>query len=73
MLLNKAKVHGLTGPALAELRACLMEGMIRADYLLPENALKKRVQMSSDTHEKNYGRIMLKVHQEFSKQKNFSS
>ena len=73
MLLNKAKVHGLTGPALAELRACLTEGMIRADCLLPESVLKKRVQTASDTHEKNYGRIMLKVYQEFSKQKNYSS
>ena len=42
---------------------CLMEGMIRADCLLPETALKKRIQKASDTHEKNYGRIMLKVHQ----------
>ena len=73
MLLNKAKVHGLTGPALAELRACLTEGMIRADCLLPESVLKKRVQTASDTHEKNYGRIMMKVYQEFSKQKNYSS
>ena len=71
-LLNSAKARGMTGPALAELRACLMEGMIRADCLLPENALRKRVQTASDTHEKNYGRIMLKVHQEFSKQKNSS-
>ena len=70
MLLNSAKARGLTGPDLAEFRACLMEGMIRADCLLPENSLKKRIQTASDTHEKNYGRIMLKVHQEFSKQKN---
>ena len=39
----------------------------------PESVLKKRVQTASDTHEKNYGRIMLKVYQEFSKQKNYSS
>ena len=73
MLLNSAKAHNLTRPALAEFRACLMEGMVRADCLLPESAIKKRVQTASDTHEKNYGRIMLKVHQEFSKQKNSSS
>ena len=73
MLLNSAKAHGLTGPALAELRACLMEGMVRDDCLLPESALKKRIQTALDTHEKNYGRIMLKVHQEFSKQKKILS
>ena len=70
MLLNNARAHGLTGPALAEFRACLMEGMIRADCLLPENALKNRIRTASGTHEKNYGRTMLKVQQEFSRQKN---
>lgn len=45
------------------LRACLMEGMIRADCLLSENALKKHIQTASSIHEKNYGRVMLKVRQ----------
>ena len=72
-LLNSAKAHGLTGPALCELRACLMEGMIHADCLLPESVIGKCIQTATATHEKNYWRLMLKVHQEFSKQNKTSS
>ena len=72
-LLNSAKARGLTGPALAELRACLMEGMIHADCLLPESIIGKHIQTATATHEKNYWRLMLKVHQEFSKQNKTSS
>lgn len=69
ILLSKAKGRGLNGPALAETRACLTEGMIRADCLLPETALGKHMQAASATHEKNYWRLMRKVHQEFAAQK----
>ena len=72
-LLNSAKAHGLTGPALCELRACLMEGMIHADCLLPESIIGKHIQTATATHEKNYWRLMLKVYQEFSKQNKTSS
>ena len=72
-LLNSAKAHGLTGPALCELRTCLMEGMIHADCLLPESIIGKHIQTATATHEKNYWRLMLKVHQEFSKQKKTST
>ena len=71
-LLDSAKAHGLTGTALGELRACLTEGMIRADCLLPEVILRKSIQTAAATHEKNYWRSMLKVHREFAVQKSAS-
>ena len=62
-LLRGAKAQGLTGPALEELRACLTEGLTRADCLLPDSALQARVKKAPTVHEKNYWRMMRKISQ----------
>ena len=60
-VLKSAKEQELDTPALRELRACLTEGLTRADCLLPDDVLKRRVQKTSAMHEKNYWRVMRKI------------
>ena len=62
-LLNSARARRLDAPVLSELRACLMEGLPRADWLLPEKAVIKRIGNASSGHERNYWRVMRKVRQ----------
>ena len=71
-LLESAKARAITDALLGELRACLVEGMIRADCLLPEVKIGKRIQAAATNHEKNYWRLMLKVSQELTVQKSAS-
>ena len=43
---------------LRELRACLMEGLPRGDYLLPPQALEKRRKAAENRHGRNYWEVM---------------
>lgn len=49
-----------------ELRKCLMEGYIKADYLLNEKCLRQNMENSTSMHEKNYWNAMLKLNTVYS-------
>lgn len=61
-LLERAR--NMTAPQLRELRACLAEGLTRADCLLPPQALERRARQAPATHERNYWRCMRKLAEE---------
>lgn len=65
-LLSGAKKQGMSEHALRELRLCLTEGLTRADWLLTPEALEKSLTAAVGTHEKNYARVMAKMHRELS-------
>ncbi len=66
-LLNNAKEQGFPPNMLQELRACLIEGLTRADCLLPDALLENRVLQAPTHHERNYWRVMLKLSRVLSK------
>lgn len=64
--LREAKEKGMAENSLRELRKCLVEGLPRSDCLLPPDILKERIKGSHATHEANYWKTMLRVHNAFS-------
>lgn len=65
-LLSGAKKQGMPEAALREIRACLAEGLPRADCLLPGEALHRRIKSAASVHERNYWRVMKSLHRELS-------
>ena len=57
-LLSQFAERGATEEVLAEIRRCLMEGIVRADYFLDEEILIRKVENSFARHERNYWRII---------------
>lgn len=68
-LLDSAKARGDNAEALREYRVCLAEGLSRADCLLPEKILEKRIKIAKFNHERNYWRVMRKVARELALKK----
>ncbi len=61
-LMRKCRDEGYTAPQLRELRRCLMEGLCRADCLLPEDAIARHIKNAgSSVHERNYWQTMRKL------------
>ena len=60
-LLRSASERGMSSAFLREYRACLMEGLTRADWLLAEDSLEEHIQTAGTQHEKNYWRAMEKL------------
>ena len=60
-LLHSAEEKGFTKEQCLELRACLMEGLVRADYLLPDQIQEKHKRQAEDRHGKNYWTVMKKI------------
>lgn len=68
-LLEKSKAAGYTGPQLRELRRCLLEGLVRADYLLSPELQARLAANARTIHEHNYRRVMQKMGQYFRRKK----
>lgn len=64
-LLNRARNRGWEAERLRELRRCLLEGIVRPDYLLPENALRSRISGAANLRERNYYRTMTAMSRAF--------
>ncbi len=61
-LMNQGRTAAYTAPQLQELRRCLMEGLCRADCLLPEEAIVRHIiNAGHSTHERNYWQTMRKL------------
>ena len=60
-LLVRAKETDFGDNMLGELRRCLIEGLPRADCLLPASVLEERRRRARSTHERNYWRAMAAV------------
>ena len=60
-LLRKAKENGISPDAEREMRLCLAEGLIRADYLLPEAEKTAQAERAAAVHERNYWKVMRRV------------
>lgn len=60
-LLRAAEKKGFNKKQQAELRACLLEGLIRTDCLLPANELKDLAKRSPTIHERNYWNVCGKL------------
>lgn len=63
-LLDAARRGGMDEKALRELRACLIEGLTRADWLLPEEVIDQRMQGATTIHDRNYLRAMKRLGRE---------
>ena len=48
-----------------ELRLCLTEGLVRADYLLAETEKIQHILLAETVHERNYWKVMKRVGAEF--------
>lgn len=55
------RANGLATSHQRELRACLVEGLTRADCLMPTRTLDRRAESAATVHERNYWRCMKKV------------
>ena len=53
-VLDLAKDRGLDERQMREMRRCLLEGLIRSDWLLPEEEVAERIRQAEDIREKNY-------------------
>ena len=60
-LLRRAADRGMSPEVLAELRRCLLEGLIRPDYLVEESVQRQAGNKAATIHEKNYWRTMRRV------------
>lgn len=60
-LLKKAEKSGYDKKQQRELRSCLKEGLVRADFLLPGNLQEKKIRSAARKHEKNYWSVMKKM------------
>lgn len=63
--LKHAAESGYTDAQLKELRTCLNEGLVRADFLLPGRVQEERINTADHRHEKNYWAVMKKVGEAF--------
>ena len=57
-LLRRARERHWSPERLRELRRCLNQGAVRADYLLPGTALSRRLERAENARERNYLRTM---------------
>ena len=53
-VLDLAKDRRLDERQMREMRRCLLEGLIRSDWLLPEEEVAERIRQAEDIREKNY-------------------
>ena len=64
-LLRRARERGMTPEEERELRLCLTEGLVRADYLLAETEKIQHILLAETVHERNYWKVMKRVGAEF--------
>lgn len=60
-ILNTARQRGFTSSQLAELRACLLEGLIRTDWLMDSKDLKELSRTADTVHNRNYWKVCAKT------------
>ena len=60
-LLYTAKAAGYNTAQMRELRRCLLLGLTRADYLLPESAQLQNIEAAEPKREKNYWNTMYRM------------
>ena len=60
-----AKGRGYDKKQMEELRGCVEEGLVRADYLLPAAVQEENKAQSKDRHSKNYWTVMKKIGEQF--------
>ena len=60
-LFRSALEKGYTKKQLTELRACLLEGLVRTDCLLSTKALKELADKADTVHERNYWNVCKKI------------
>ena len=63
------KIPAMSDKALAELRSCLLEGLTRSDYLLPDKVISEMIRAGETVHQRNYWRVMKRMNQYMSQQK----
>ena len=61
-LMEAARRVSQDAARLKEMRACMNEGLTRADYLLPEETLQKNIRSAASRHRKNYWKVMSRIH-----------
>lgn len=66
-LMQESRQAGYTDSQLRELRSCLLEGLVRPDYLLPVDIQTKQAAQAASRHENNYWLTMKKLSDFFSK------
>ncbi len=64
-LLSEAKAAGLAADLLRELRRCINEGLVRTDYLLPQEIQRSYLSSARDVHAANYWRTMIRLGMKF--------
>ena len=64
-LLYSARKKGYPDRLIRELRGCMTEGLIRADYLLDAKAQKQHINAAVTKHEQNYWAVMQRIGREF--------
>ena len=64
-LLKNARKARLTQPGLEEMRRCITQGLVRADFLLPDKVQEKNRRAAENVHERNYWTVMKKIGQAF--------
>ena len=62
-LMEAARRASPDAARLKEMRACMNEGLTRADYLLPEETLQKNIRSAASRHRKNYWKVMCRIHE----------
>ena len=65
ILLAKAGQKHIDAGSLKELRRCILEGLTRSDYLLPQKTLRHLAAAAGTTHERNYWTVMQQIHAEY--------
>ena len=60
-LLDQAQNKGFDRDQLKELRRCLVEGLPRTDYLLPDAVIMHNIKQSETRHQRNYWQTMKRI------------
>ena len=60
-LLRRCESGGYSDSQLRELRRCLLEGLVRADFLLPEEEKRRRASHAASRYDRNYWQAMRKL------------
>lgn len=64
-VLERSRQRGLSQAQLQELLRCLNEGLVRPDFLLPPETLRRRGAAAESVHERNYWRVMSSLSRAF--------
>ena len=60
-LMERARKAGYSGAQMKTLRECMEKGLIRGQYLLPEESLLQKAVQATDTRQRNYWKTMAAI------------